>query len=102
MIGMTIASVAVGGWKSLIPGLDFAQASSGGDNPIATLSGLTQANAALAAYHATAGTYSGAELGATNSVKVAWANDEIYCLEGGSLHFVGPVGVPQPGPCPQG
>ncbi len=102
MIGMTLASVAVGGWKSLVPGLDLAQASQGGENPVAAVSGLTEAAAALAAYHATAGTYSGAELGATASVRVAWANDETYCLEGGSLHLVGPFGVPQPGPCTAG
>jgi hypothetical protein len=101
-IGMTIAAVAVGGWKSMIPGLDFAQASAGGDNPIATASGFTQAAGALAAYHGTAGTYSGAEFGATNTVRLAWANDATYCLEGGSLHLVGPVGIPQPGPCPPG
>jgi hypothetical protein len=102
MIGITLASVAIGGWKSLIPGLDFAQASRGGDNPIAMASGFTQAAAGLAGYHATAGTYSGAELGATNAVRIAWANDASYCLEGGSLHLVGPVGVVQPGPCPPG
>jgi hypothetical protein len=99
MIGMTLASVAVGGWKSLIPGLDFAQASSSGQSPIAELSGLTQAASALAAYHGIAGTYSGAELGTTRTVRIAWASDTAYCLEGGSLHLVGPVGVPLPGPC---
>ena len=101
-VGMTIAAVAVGGWRSAIPGLDFAQAAHGGENPIAAAAAFTQAAAGLARYEATAETYSGAELSPTSGVRLVWAGDTSYCLEGTSLHLVGPTGVPQPGPCPPG
>jgi hypothetical protein len=101
-IGMTIAAVAVGGWKSAIPGLDFAQAAHGGENPIAAAAAFTRAGAALAQYEATAETYSGAELSPTYGVTLVWATDTGYCLQGTSLHLVGPAGVPSPGPCPPG
>lgn len=100
MIGMTLASVAVGGWKSLIPGLDFAQASNGGGNPIAEASSFAQAAGALAAYEGTAGTYAGTELAPTMPVRIVWESDTGYCLQSATLFMVGPVGVPQPGVCP--
>lgn len=102
MIGMTLASVAVGGWKSMIPGLDFAQASSNGTNPVAEASSFAQAAGALAAYQGTAGTYAGAELAPTMPVRIVWATDTGFCLQSASLFMVGPVGVPQPGACPVG
>ena len=98
-IGMTIAAVAVGGWKGLVPGLDLAQASRDGSNPVAESASFVQAASALAAYQATAGTYEGAELAPTMPVRIAWATDAQYCLEGAGLHMLGPVGVPQPGSC---
>lgn len=105
-LGMTIAAVAVGGWKQLIPGLDFASSSSGGTNPIAIASGFSQAMPALNAYYSTAGTYDGAELSPTSPVQLVWATESSYCLQGGSgadeLHEVGPAGAPTPGACPAG
>lgn len=102
-VGMTIAAVAVGGWKSLIPGLDFASASGQGQAAEAQLEAVnafTQAAASLETYHATAGSYSGAELSPTSPVQIVWTADASYCLQGGGLYEIGPAGVPQPGACP--
>ncbi len=101
-IGITLAGVAVGGWKSMIPGLDFASGSPGAANAIAETSGFGQASGELAAYAHVAGTYVGGALSPMLPVRLAWANDLAYCVQGTSLHLVGPVGVPRPGPCPAG
>jgi hypothetical protein len=104
-VGMTIAAVAVGGWKQLIPGLDFASASGNGqaaETQLQAASAFVQASAALETYHATAGSYDGAELSPTSPVKLAWTADASYCLQGGGLYEIGPAGVPQPGACPAG
>lgn len=102
-VGMTIAAVAVGGWKQLIPGLDFASASGKGQAAATQLqaaSAFVQAAGALETYHATAGSYDGAELSPTSPVQLAWTADASYCLQGGGLYEIGPAGVPQPGSCP--
>jgi hypothetical protein len=101
-IGITLASVAVGGWKSMIPGLDLASGSAGGTNAIAEASAFGQASGELAAYQHVAGTYAGGALSPLLPVRLAWANDTAYCVQGTTLHLVGPVGMPQPGPCPAG
>ncbi len=106
-VGLTLAAVAVGGWRSAIPGLDLASGSAGdGVNPVALAAGFAQASASLLAYYRTAGTFAGAELASTSAVRVAWATDTAFCLEGGAgtaaLHELGPAGVPLPGPCPVG
>lgn len=105
-IGLTLAAVAVGGWKNAIPGLDFASSSRGGTNPVAIAAAFSQAAPALAAYYSTAGSYSGAELSPTSPVQLAWTTEASYCLQGGSgadaLHEIGPTGLPQPGLCPAG
>jgi hypothetical protein len=98
---MTLASVLVGGWKSLIPGLDLAPAHGhSGASPFAEVTAFTQAAAALATYQATAGSYVGAQLSPTSPVQLAWSSDSQYCLQSTDLHLVGPVGAPQPGLCP--
>jgi hypothetical protein len=101
-IGLTIAAVAVGGWKNAIPGLDLAQAAHEGASPLEATVALTQASGALAGYYRSAGTYAGAQIGPTAGVRLAWASDVGYCLVDGSLHLLGPSGVPQSGPCPPG
>lgn len=105
-IGLTLAAVAVGGWKNAIPGLDFASSSRDGTNPVAIASAFSQAGPALAAYYSTAGTYSGAELAPTSPVQLVWTTEVSYCLQGGdgagALHMIGPTGLPQSGPCPAG
>jgi hypothetical protein len=99
-VGIALASVAVGGWQGLIPGLDLASDSAGG--AIAEASAFGQASGELAAYQHVAGTYAGGALSPLLPVELAWARDAAYCVQGASLHLVGPVGVPQPGPCPAG
>ncbi len=105
-VGLTLAAVAVGGWKNAIPGLDLASGASGdGVTPIALAAGFAQASGQLLAYQRTAGSFSGAELAPTAAVRLAWATDAAFCLEGGSasspVHELGPgVSPPQAGPCP--
>lgn len=106
-VGLTLAAVVVGGWRSAIPGLDLASGSAGDAvKPVALAAGFAQASGALIAYDRTAGTFAGAELASTSAVRVAWATDTSFCLEAGSgataLHELGPAGVPLPGPCPAG
>lgn len=105
---MTIAAVAVGGWKQLIPGLDLASgagASGGGvASELQLVPAFAQAAGALNAYEAAAGSYSGAQLSPTSLVRLVWTGDESYCLQGGSgagaMFEVGPGGIPRPGSCP--
>ena len=103
-LGLLVACVALAGRQGLIPGLSFARSARGGVNPIELSSAFAQAAGALAVYQHTAGTYDGAEVSSTSPVRIAWAANTSYCLEGGDgageLHEVGPAGTPQPGPCP--
>jgi hypothetical protein len=104
-IGMTIASILVGGWKSAIPGLDLAGAANGGGSgagPLAALTSFSQATAALSAQQTATGSYVGAVLPAGSVAQFAWVTAEQYCLQTRDLHLVGPLGVPQPGLCPAG
>jgi hypothetical protein len=105
-VGLTLAAVLVGGWKNAIPGLDLASGSSApGVGSIALAAGFAQAAGSLLAYQRTAGTFVGAELAPTAAVRLAWATDSQFCLEGGAgtgeLHELGPAALlPQPGACP--
>ena len=108
MIGMTLACLAIGGWKSMIPGLDFGSSgtpsASSAVNDLELTAAFTAAGSALNTFYSTAGSYIGAELSPTSPVQLAWTGDASYCLQGGTganeLHEMGPGGVPEPGACP--
>jgi hypothetical protein len=99
-IGLTLAGILVGGWKSAIPGLDMASASQNGTGPLAALTAFTQATAALSTQHTATGSYVGTALSPASPAQLAWANAEQYCLQTRDLHIVGPGALPLPGPCP--
>jgi hypothetical protein len=101
-IGLTIAGVIVGGWKSAIPGMDMASASKNGAGPLAALTAFTEATAALSTQHTATGSYVGTALSPASSAQLAWATAEQYCLQTRALHIVGPGALPLPGPCPPG
>jgi hypothetical protein len=63
------------------------------------------ASMALEHYHQLSGTYDGADV-AGRRIRLVWANDASYCIEGmteskGAEHSVGPYGRVALGPCPQ-
>jgi hypothetical protein len=102
-LAIVVAGLGVASWKSMIviPGLERARL--GGDtNAIAEASAFRQASGELATYQRIAGTYTGGALSALLPVTLAWATDAAYCLQGASMHLLGPVGVAQTGPCPPG
>jgi hypothetical protein len=102
-LGLTLASVVVGGWKSLIPGMDLGLGAGSAASATSGLSGaadIATAAAAIDAYHNTSGTYAGATIPAGSSAQLVWASDAQFCLQDGSLFLVGPGGLPQQGSCP--
>ena len=100
---MIIAGLGVATWKSMIvvPALERAR---GGDgtNVIAEGAAFGQASSELAAYARIAGTFAGGELSPMLPLRLAWANERGYCLQGATLYLIGPAGVAQPGACPAG
>ena len=104
-LGLTIAAVAVGGWRMLLPGADSA--SSDVSNGVSTLitttmkAYFTGAQASLDAQHTATGTYAGASV--QPPITLVRADAASYCLQlqqGAVLqHLAGPGGTPLPGAC---
>jgi hypothetical protein len=104
-IGLAIAAVAVGGWKTLLP------ATSSGSKEVAgavssvldsvTGAQFTGARATLDAQRNATGSYEGAPV--SPPITLVRADASSYCIEyaqGPVLqHLVGPGGTPQPGRC---
>ncbi len=105
MIGLSIAAVAVGGWKMLLPGTGGASKEVTGavSSMVSTLTTaqFTAARATLDAQRNATGSYVGAPL--TPPLTLVRADATSYCVEyaqGPVLqHLVGPDGTPQPGHC---
>ncbi len=104
-LGLTIAAVAFGGWRIILPGTQSA--SNGVSDSASTLisstmrAAFTGAEASLAAEHTVSGTYAGTPVQAP--LTLVRADTASYCLQltqGVALqHLVGPGGAPQPGAC---
>ena len=104
-IGLTIAAVAFGGWRMLVPGSDSA--SSGVSNDVSSListtlqAWFTGGQASLDAQRSATGSYAGAVV--QPPLTLVRANVSTYCLqfEQGPVlqHIAGPGGTPTPGAC---
>lgn len=104
-IGLTIAAVAFGGWRMLLPGTEGA--SSDVSNSVSTLvsstmrAAFTGAEASLAAQRTVTGSYAGTPV--QPPITLVRADAASYCLqlERGAVlqHLAGPGGTPQPGAC---
>jgi hypothetical protein len=104
-LGITIAAVAFGGWRMLLPGADTT--SSGASGGVSALlsttlnAAFTGAEASLDAQRNATGSYAGATVQAP--VTLVRADVSSYCLEldKGAIvqHVAGPGGSAQPGPC---
>ena len=105
LLGLTIAAVAFGGWRMILPGTESA--SNGVSDSVSTListtmrAALTGAEASLAAQRTVSGTYAGTPV--QPPITLVRADATSYCLEltqGVVLqHLVGPGGTPEPGAC---
>ena len=103
-IGLTIAAVAFGGWRMLLPG---TEASSGVSDGVSSListtmrAAFTGAQASVDAQRIATGSYAGAVV--QPPITLVRADASSYCLQltqGAVLqHLTGPDGAPQPGPC---
>jgi hypothetical protein len=104
-IGLTVAAVAFGGWRMLLPGADRASSTvtSEASSLITTTlrASFTAAQASLDAQRMATGSYAGAAV--QPPVTLVRADATSYCLqlEQGALlqHLVGPGGTPVPGTC---
>ncbi len=104
-IGLSIAAVAVGGWRMLLPtaGDSSKQVTGAVTSMVNTLTSaqFTGARATLDAQHNATGSYEGAPL--TPPMTLVRADAASYCIEyaqGAVLeHLDGPGGSPRPGPC---
>ena len=104
-IGLTIAAVAVGGWRMLLPGVDGSSAgisdSVAGLVRTTTQAAFTGAESSLDAQVTASGSYAGA--GVQPPLRLVRADAISYCVElaqGVVLqHLAGPGGTPQPGAC---
>ena len=104
-IGLSIAAVAVGGWKMLLPATDDGSKAVTGavSSVVSTITSaqFTGARATLDAQRNATGSYQGAPL--TPPMRLVRADASSYCIEfaqGPVLqHLVGPGGTPQPGHC---
>lgn len=104
-IGLTIAAVAFGGWRMLIPGAD--RASSGVTGGVSAMISTTMraafvgAQASVDAQRSATGSYVGSVV--QPPIALIRADATSYCLQldqGAVLqHLAGPSGAPQPGPC---
>ena len=104
-IGLTIAAVAVGGWRMLVPGADSA--SSGVSDGVSALvsttmrAAFTGAQASLDAQHNATGSYAGGVV--QPPISLVRADASSYCVQiaqGAVLqHLEGPDGAPTPGAC---
>lgn len=104
-IGLVIASVAVGGWKTLSPTAnDSSKEMVGAVSSVVntmTNAQFTGARATLDAQHTATGSYEGSPL--SPPMALVRADASSYCIEyaQGAVvqHLVGPGGKPQPGHC---
>jgi len=106
-VGLTLAALAFGGWRMMLPGADSA--SSDVDQGVSAMlstvvkAQFTGAEASLDAQRMATGSYAGAVVQAP--VVLVRADDSSYCLQleqGPELqHVVGPGGTPAPGRCQQ-
>jgi hypothetical protein len=104
-VGITIAAVAFGGWRMLIPGADSA--SSGVSNDVSAMisttmkASFTGAQMSLDAQRTATGSYAGTRL--QPPITLIRADAVTYCiqLEQGPVlqHLEGPGGTPAPGAC---
>ena len=104
-VGITIAAVAFGGWRMLLPGADSA--SSGVSNDVSAMisttlkASFTGAQASLDAQRIATGSYAGAQV--QPPITLVRADATSYCiqLEQGAVlqHLEGPSGAPTPGAC---
>ncbi len=104
-IGLTLAAVAFGGWRMILPGVDGASESAG-DSASALISstmraGFTAAESSLAIQRSVTGSYAGTAV--QPPLALVRADAESYCLQldQGAVHqhLAGPGETPQPGPC---
>jgi hypothetical protein len=104
-LGLTIAAVAFGGWRMLIPGADTTSSDVAGSVSSlvsTTLSAaFTGAEASLDAQRNATGSYAGASV--QPPITLVRADASSYCLQldNGAIeqHVAGPGGSAQPGPC---
>ena len=104
-IGLTIAAVAVGGWKFVLPVSSDSQKQivQGVTNVLDTITSaeFTGAEATLDAQHNATGSYEGSPLAAP--VVLVRADATSYCIQVvvGTVahHLAGPGGSPVAGPC---
>ncbi len=104
-IGLSVAALAVGGWKMLLPTTSDSskQVTGAVSSMVNTLTSaeFTGARATLDAQRNATGSYEGAPL--TPPMTLVRADATSYCIEyaqGPVLqHLVGPGGTPQPGHC---
>jgi hypothetical protein len=104
-LGLTIAAVAVGGWRMLLPGADSA--SSDVSNSVSAListtmrAAFTGAQASLDAQRNATGSYVGAVVQLPITLERADALSYCLQLEQGPVlqHLAGPGGTPLPGAC---
>jgi hypothetical protein len=104
-LGITIAAVAFGGWRMLLPGGETAS-SSVSDSVSGILSttltaAFTGAEASMDAQRNATGSYAGASV--QPPITLVRADVSAYCLQldNGAVvqHLAGPGGSAQPGPC---
>jgi hypothetical protein len=104
-IGLTVAAVAVGGWRMLLPGTGGAdtQLTQGVSQLLdsVTSAQFTGAEATLDAQHNATGSYAGAPV--TAPLTLVRADATSYCIQlvQGPLarHVAGPGGTATVGPC---
>jgi hypothetical protein len=104
-VGITIAAVAFGGWRMLLPGADSA--SSGVSDDVSAMlsttlkAQFTGAQASLDAQRIATGSYAGTPL--QPPITLVRADASSYCVQleqGPELqHIEGPGGSPTPGAC---
>ncbi len=103
MIGLTVAAVAVGGWRTLLPASGSKQVTGAVSSMVGTITSaqFTGARATLDAQRNATGSYAGAPL--TPPLTLVRADATSYCIEyaqGPVLqHLTGPGGTAQPGHC---
>jgi len=104
-VGLTIAALALVGWRMVLPGTESASdsVSDGATTLISTTTraAFTGAEASLAAQHTVGGTFAGTPV--QPPLVLVRADAASYCLQltqGVVLqHLAGPGGTPQPGAC---
>ena len=104
-LGLTIAAVAFGGWRIVLPGTESA--STGVSDSASTListtmrAAFTGAEASLAAQYTVSGSYAGTPV--QPPLMLVRADAASYCLQltQGVIaqHLAGPGGTPEPGAC---